>query len=112
MNKIEKLLLDNEKESEHFISDVAMHGCISGTVGELIYYSDTCKFYEENKDLIWEIVSDYAEETGQNIFEFKVLRKCERHTTFENNMTWLAVDLTANRMVLDTAYACLLQKEE
>tara|TARA_R100000084_G_C4503736_1_gene79325 strand:- start:111 stop:485 length:375 start_codon:yes stop_codon:yes gene_type:complete len=98
MNKIEELLFDNEKESEGFINDVAMHGCINGTVNELIYYNDTCKFYEENKDLIWEIISDYAQETGQNIFEFETLRKCESATIFENNMTWLAVDLTASKL--------------
>tara|TARA_R110000796_G_scaffold207444_1_gene323742 strand:+ start:686 stop:991 length:306 start_codon:yes stop_codon:yes gene_type:complete len=99
MNKIEKLLLDNEKESEHFISDLANNGCINGGVSELIYYSDTCKFYEDNKDLIWEIISDYAEEMGHDIFHY--IGDVQSPTIFENNMTWLAVDITANKMVLE-----------
>jgi len=99
MNKIEKLLFDNEKESENFIDDVASHGCINGTVSELIYYNDTCKFYEENKELIWEIVLDYAGETGQNLFE--MLGDIESPHIFENNMAWLAVELTARKIVME-----------
>ena len=100
MNKIEKLLFDNEKETEGFINNVAMNGCVNGAVSELIYYDDTCKFYEDNKDLIWEIVSDYAEETGQNIFQMgdNFIGNCERSRTFENNITWFAVDITAERL--------------
>jgi|TARA_R100001530_G_scaffold111476_2_gene78599 hypothetical protein len=97
MNKIEKLLLDNEKESENFISDVASHGCVNGCVPELIYYSDTIKFYEENEDLIWEILFDCAESMDTSI-----LTMLDSHNknvgnlcVFKNLCVWFAVDMTA-----------------
>jgi len=97
MNKIEKLLFDNEKESENFIANVAEQGCISGIVSELIYYSDTIKFYNENEELIWEILFDCAESMDTSILTMldshnkNVMSPC----VFKNLCVWFAVDMTA-----------------
>ncbi len=64
-NKLKSAVIDiimdrTESERIHFITDTLKHGCVSGMVGELIYYSDTCKFYNEHKEDIF----DLADESG------------------------------------------------
>ena len=39
----------NYSDKKHIFTDVLYHGCQSGVVGFLIYYSDTVKFYEKYK---------------------------------------------------------------
>ncbi len=105
MNKIEKLLFDNEKESENFITEVAEHGCISGIVSELIYYNDTSKFYSENEELIWVILFDCAESMDTSILTMlhshdkNVMRAC----AFKNLCVWYAVDMTAIKICNERA---------
>jgi hypothetical protein len=97
MNKIEKLLFDNEKESENFISDVAKHGCVNGIVSELIYYRDTVKFYDENEELVWQILFACAESMDTSIL--KMLDSHDKNImslcAFKNLCVWFAVDMTA-----------------
>ena len=45
-------------------SDVLKHGCQSGIVTSLIYYSDTYKFYDEHKEEINALLYDLMAETG------------------------------------------------
>lgn len=37
-------------DKKHIFTDVLQHGCQSGAVGSLIYYSDTVRFYDKYKD--------------------------------------------------------------
>ena len=37
----------NYEDKTHIFTDVLYYGCQSGTVGFLIYYSDTVKFYNQ-----------------------------------------------------------------
>ena len=39
------------------IKDVLQYGCINGTVSNMIYYSDTLKFYEDYKEEIAHLLS-------------------------------------------------------
>jgi len=53
------------------LRDLFQGGCASGMVGGLVYYKDTCKFYNDHKEDIWNLVNDRAEEMGSaNPFEF------------------------------------------
>ena len=52
------------------IKEVVEHGCVNGTVSELIYYSDTSAFHDAHEDEIWDMVGESAEEHGQTILEF------------------------------------------
>lgn len=49
-------------DKKGIFTEVLHYGCQSGTVGFLIYYSDTVKFYKQYKDeidkLLYEIMSD------------------------------------------------------
>lgn len=48
----------------YIFRDVLEHGCVSGTVSELIYYSDTVKFYKKYQDEINELLKDLMDGTG------------------------------------------------
>ena len=70
-NVIEDILEDAEgyngelqEQLENRLDDILQHGCVSGTVGSLIYYSDTIKFYKEYKEDINELLYNTMEDTG------------------------------------------------
>jgi hypothetical protein len=48
------------------IKDTLNHGCQSGTVGSLIYYSDTTKFYNKHKADIMVMLQDCMQNLGVN----------------------------------------------
>lgn len=52
----------NYDDKTNIFKDVLYHGCQSGTVGFLIYYSDTVKFYKQYRkeinNLLYELMSD------------------------------------------------------
>lgn len=51
---------------ESFFNDLMNHGCISGMVGGLIYYSETTKFFTTHKDEINKMLSSTLDECGLN----------------------------------------------
>ena len=53
-------LLDTQDRST--IRDTAEHGCSGGTISELIYYEDTCAFYDKYQDEIWRRLNDMAQD--------------------------------------------------
>ena len=54
----------NYSNKKHIFTDVLYHGCQSGVIGFLIYYSDTVKFYEKYKTEIDTLLYELMEETG------------------------------------------------
>ena len=54
----------NYDDKVNIFTDVLYYGCQSGTVGFLIYYSDTVRFYKQYKAEIDEILYTYMNETG------------------------------------------------
>lgn len=44
--------------------EVIEHGCVSGIVGELCYYSDTTAYYAKNKDAINKLLYETMNECG------------------------------------------------
>jgi hypothetical protein len=50
--------------------DVLDHGCQSGTVGGLIYYSETVAFYNAHEGAIDDLISEMASDFGQSYLEF------------------------------------------
>lgn len=87
------------------INDILTAGCKSGTVSKLIYYTDTGKFYNEFKTEIWDFISEQAEQTGENVFQY--LASCNHNEPanleqVENFLSWLAyeeVSRTINDMI-------------
>ena len=51
-------------DKKHIFTDVLDHGCKSGIVGELIYYTDTVRFYKQYKEEINSLLYDAMDGTG------------------------------------------------
>ena len=51
-------------DKKHIFTDVLYHGCQSGMVGFLIWYSDTTAFYKKYKEEINELLYDVQASTG------------------------------------------------
>lgn len=55
---------NNYNDKKHIFTDVLYHGCQSGTVGFLIYYSDTVKFYKQYRQEIDNLLYETMESCG------------------------------------------------
>lgn len=51
-------------DKTYIFRDVLEHGCISGVVSNLIWYSQTTTFYKKYREQINELLSEYMSETG------------------------------------------------
>ena len=51
-------------DKKHIFTDVLYHGCQSGMVGFLIWYSDTTAFYKKYREEINELLYDVQASTG------------------------------------------------
>ena len=67
------------------LQDVVNHGADFGVPG-FTYYSDTRKFYKNNRREIVALVKEYAQEFGQEPIEFVAGFNCLRH----NDKQWQA----------------------
>ena len=71
---------------EKFDEDLAKHGCISGMVCGLIYYSDTTELFDNFEDECNDWLEELTEETSLNPFELfhnwdvAINSKCNKNT--------------------------------
>lgn len=88
-NELEKYVAHNildQDEPESYLSDVLRHGCQSGMVNALIYYTDTKQFYIKYMDEIDELYQNTCEETGETL---------AIGTPMYNWMAWFGYEQTA-----------------
>lgn len=55
---------DNYDNKKSIVTDVLEHGCQSGCVGHLIYYSDTTRYYDTHKDEINTLLHEWLWSCG------------------------------------------------
>ena len=115
---IEQLSGENElnKDNASTLKDVASYGAVAGFVG-FTYYKDTCKFFDDNKDLIMEQLLDDRVSIGYNsLIEMLSNFRCfkdvdtsnieaflinsddesnEEQTTLKNGLAWYALETVA-----------------
>ena len=60
---------DGYESQEQAGNELLQYGCQSGMVGGLIYYSDTCKFYQDHKEEINNLLYEMLESTGLSVSE-------------------------------------------
>ena len=89
---------------EGFLKDLFYGGCQSGIVGELIYYNDTCKFYEKHKkdisDLLKDTLSNYMEKsTRLDIFgdKWDIMDPLCLDGENQNLLAWFAFEETSRQ---------------
>lgn len=51
-------------DKTNIFKDVLYHGCVSGVVGQLVWYSQTIPFYKKYQDEINELLKDLMDNTG------------------------------------------------
>lgn len=52
------------EDKTNIFKDVLYHGCVSGIVGELIYYSDTLKYYNKYRNEINSLLNEIMQSMG------------------------------------------------
>jgi len=82
----------NYENPRGFFNDLLQHGCISGMVGGLIYYTDTHAFYDAHYDAIESIRLNFEDQLGQSIAITSDLK---------NFMAWFAFEQTAHLMAIE-----------
>ncbi|PCI77818.1 MAG: hypothetical protein COB20_07105 [SAR86 cluster bacterium] len=83
--------LDHE-DIKCFFSDLLQHGCISGMIGSLIYYTDTHTFFDAHYDAIEELRQEYQDNIGEPL---------EIKENLKNFLAWFAFEETAYQMALE-----------
>ena len=115
---IEQLSGESElkKDNAIILKDIANYGADAGFVG-FTYYNDTCKFFDDNKDLIFEQLLEDRVNIGYNsltemLSSFKCFKdvdtydieafliNCddesnEEQTTLKNGLAWYALECVA-----------------
>ena len=68
-NWLEEKAADGYESIEQAGNELLEHGCQSGMVSGLIYYHDTCKFYQDHKEEINSLLYDLLGSTGLSTSE-------------------------------------------
>lgn len=87
MEMLESMAVDSSLEA--VINEVLEHGCVSGVVGNLIYYYQTEEFFNRHKDEINELAHELSEDIYGNPFEIyhNLNGGCSK-----NNMAWFGFE--------------------
>lgn len=75
----------NFEEVRNFMEDLRAYGCVSGMIGELVYYNDTKKFFINNLDEIQDYLNDLIQEHLYSINKFDY-----------NEIVWVVFETIAN----------------
>ena len=102
LTRLEKRVLsiiNQEDEPLSFINDVLYGGCQAGTVGELIYYTDTIKWFKLYRHEIADQVRYMMDETGVNLYTLNGWDKSDpfiRETNNQNLLAWFSFEQVCN----------------
>ena len=85
------------KEILDTVDDIVRHGCQSGIVGALIYYSDTEPFFDRHADEIFDIYNN-------GIYDFELSK---------NSLAWFGFETMAYEIYeeLESAYEFISDEE-
>lgn len=76
----------DDSSSLSYLENVIQHGCVSGWVSGLVYYTDTHAFFDTHYEEIHDLISDYKDDTGIDLV----------HTgDLKNFYAWFAYEHTA-----------------
>ena len=87
-------------DKKHIFTDVLNHGCQSGVVTELIYYSDTVRFYKQYRQEINDLLYDAMNGTGLYAPSELFGDKCDQEDPLaqeisnQNLLTWFGFEET------------------
>ena len=91
---MEDILEDVENDVDDVkrrMEEVLQYGCVSGTVGSLIYYNDTHKFFDYHYSDIMEIAEELEEECGAPVYN-------SSKGDMKNFYAWLGYEETVRKI--------------
>ena len=106
--RIEKRVLQwakryNPDNTKQALEELQAHGCQSGIVGELIYYSDTIKWFKYYRKDINALLVEMLDSTGLPISElFKDWDTSDplaQDTNNQNLLAWFSFEESANNLL-------------
>ena len=62
--KVINAKIEKQYTVQQILADLLSHGCQSGMINELIYYSDTVEFYQKHKKEITPLLRDICSDSG------------------------------------------------
>ena len=86
--------------SDSDLLQVAEHGAGAGFSG-FTYYTDTCKFYEENEQLIYDLLNNMADDMGYDSPDALVATfNCDTSSpdARKNALAWFALEEVAHHI--------------
>ena len=103
-DSIKEWILNNLDEGQ--VAEVVLHGCSGGVVGELIYYADSCAFYEKYKNEIWERLWDSWSDLGGDsvlhfIATFNGADDVGSDDQFRNLLAWWSCEDVCREVIAD-----------
>lgn len=96
IRKVSEIIIDQLEgydEAETFFEDLFNHGCMSGMIGDLIYYNDTHKFYDDNYSDIEDLRYEYETELGEVLKPVGDLKNWYAWFAFEETSRKIAQEL-------------------
>ena len=103
-DSIKDWILNNLEEGQ--IADVILEGCQSGIVSELIYYADSCAFYETYEGEIWDRLDQTSCDMGSPsilhlIASFNGAESVGSHDQFRNLLAWWACEDVCREIIAE-----------
>ena len=103
-SSIKEWITNNLEEGQ--IADVILEGCQSGIVSELIYYADSCAFYEKYEGEIWDRLDQMSCDMGEAsilhlIATFNGAKSVGSHDQFRNLLAWWACEDVCREIIAD-----------
>ena len=89
INDIINMLDENASDDEvqSLLEEIQEHGCSSGVVPSMIYYSYKEKFFDKYSNEIFELYNDFKEETGYTL-----------STIDKNSLAWFSYELIVSNL--------------
>lgn len=90
---IEQLGYDSDEDQEliDLCTDITVNG-IDGGYGQFVYYSDTSKFYEDNKADIIDLLKNLCEDIGEPMSRTLASFNCVNATETECELFFMGLD--------------------
>jgi hypothetical protein len=80
------------------LKDIARNGCVNGSAGTMIYYSQTIALYGQYTEELHTIVSDWCDQTGEAP-EYLTKALKEGFTSFANAVVWFCAEVIADELI-------------
>lgn len=94
-NTFKQYMTDTYTHNE--LAEIAQHGCESGCAATMIYYSDTEKLFDQYRNDLFEIMSNWMDETGEDSTSLPdyVAKRTGTFTLFANAVVWFCAEIVA-----------------